>query len=181
MEHTKPQVSCKECKKPLLRCKSPHGVSNLGRFCDFKCKSKRAKIKNLSKLIKKDNNIPYKSTIKRLAIQLNDTKFKPSIKIDKEKMDRDLKYLAFVRSFPCMICGNQSVSHHSEAGGMGLKGSDYSAINVCSFHHTEGGSSVHRIGNEEFENIHNIDIKDQQIQLLREYIRRLNEISIQTR
>lgn len=63
----------------------------------------------------------------------------------KQKTPRDKKYLAFVKDQPCCICGWKPSrdysyllhAHHTESGGMGIKGSDYSAVPLCFVHHDE--------------------------------------------
>ena len=51
----------------------------------------------------------------------------------KPSTPRNKKYLAWIRTLPCCLCGRpQDVqAHHSESGGMGIKGSDYSALPLC--------------------------------------------------
>lgn len=53
--------------------------------------------------------------------------------------NRDGKYLSFIRLKPCCICGNdQNVqAHHTETGGMGYKGSDYSCVPLCYYCHNK--------------------------------------------
>jgi len=62
----------------------------------------------------------------------------------KEKTPRDKKYLKWLTTRPCELrtstgfwgtCKGDVVGHHTETGGMSLKGSDYSAISVCFAHH----------------------------------------------
>ncbi len=62
----------------------------------------------------------------------------------KELTARDPKYLDWIRTLPCLLCGKPGPSdpHHTASGGMGLTGSDYSAIPVCRVHHTE----IHNTG-----------------------------------
>lgn len=48
------------------------------------------------------------------------------------------KYLDHVRSYPCLVCGQQGVdAHHVETGGTGTKGSDLFTIPLCREHHNE--------------------------------------------
>lgn len=56
----------------------------------------------------------------------------------KKKTPRDPKYLAWVRTLPCVICGKRDdiQVHHTETGGIGLKGSDYSVIPLCPVCHS---------------------------------------------
>jgi hypothetical protein len=55
----------------------------------------------------------------------------------KVKTPRDKKFLKWLLTRPCEIhkrsgrCSGQMIYHHTETGGMSLKGSDYSAISVC--------------------------------------------------
>ena len=57
---------------------------------------------------------------------------------------RDRQYLDFIATLPCILCGKPGPSdpHHTASGGMGITGSDYSAIPVCREHHTE----IHNTG-----------------------------------
>lgn len=54
------------------------------------------------------------------------------MKFPKPQMCRDKKYLAWLRTQPCCICGaGNTVAHHTSTGGIGLKGSDLLAIPLC--------------------------------------------------
>jgi len=61
---------------------------------------------------------------------------------------RDSHYLNFIRTRPCMLCGNPRTNpHHAlrtlrgiSAAGMAEKGSDYLALPLCRSHH----DAVHR-------------------------------------
>ena len=57
--------------------------------------------------------------------------------IPKPSTYRNLIYLQFVRSLPCCVCGMRQriEAHHSEKGGIGIKGSDAFAIPFCQEHH----------------------------------------------
>lgn len=56
-----------------------------------------------------------------------------------EKIPRDSKYLAHVRNLPCCKCPHDPTGyvppgmnpHHTEHGGVGIVGSDYSALPLC--------------------------------------------------
>jgi len=67
----------------------------------------------------------------------------------KPKTVRDPKYLKWVRKQPCVICQMtfpRAEAHHTETGGMGMKGSDYATVPLCRFCH-----DVHdRMGKETF-------------------------------
>jgi len=53
--------------------------------------------------------------------------------LQKVKTLRNEKYKAYIRTLPCCLCGaNQDIqAHHTESGGMALKGSDYSTVPEC--------------------------------------------------
>lgn len=62
-------------------------------------------------------------------------------------------YLDYIRSLPCRICDFNPVDpHHVETGGVGMKGSDFTAIPLCRKHHDELGSK----GKETFQQLHGI-------------------------
>lgn len=63
---------------------------------------------------------------------------------------RDRKYLDFVRSLPCCICGTKAEAHHAGRHYTGVKPSDYTAIPLCHPHHME----LHRIGHIQFQGKH---------------------------
>lgn len=53
--------------------------------------------------------------------------------------DRDKKYLAWIRTLPCDVRGNDCSGriepHHAARAYHGKKGSDYSAMPLCTGHH----------------------------------------------
>jgi hypothetical protein len=58
----------------------------------------------------------------------------------KVKTPRDKRFLRWLLTRPCELrhrspCMGEMVYHHTEGGGMGIKGSDYAAISVCFGHH----------------------------------------------
>ena len=52
---------------------------------------------------------------------------------------RDEKYRDWVKTLPCLECMKPAPSeaHHTETGGIGIKGSDYSCVPLCLNHHAE--------------------------------------------
>lgn len=77
---------------------------------------------------------------------------------------RSAKYLKFIRSKPCVICGNpNTVPHHIRRlywmAGMGIKPHDYVTIPLCDSHHDPAIES-------------DIDVERIIIDLLMEYIER---------
>lgn len=92
------------------------------------------------------------------------------MKIPKRKREVDKKYLAWVRSQPCLVrhCPNKSIAHHDPTIGAG--GSDYRSLPLCVEHHVPG---VHTIGRDTFQLRHNLDFNEERIKLLINYIKKL--------
>jgi hypothetical protein len=51
----------------------------------------------------------------------------------KQLTPRDPAYLKWIRTQPCVLCGPRINidAHHTESGGTGIKGSDYSCVPLC--------------------------------------------------
>jgi len=75
----------------------------------------------------------------------------------KEPPDRDEDYKKWISTLPCVACGRRNPEgndpHHTETGGRGIKGSDYSCISLCHQHHQE----VHARGKKTFAKRYGID------------------------
>lgn len=76
------------------------------------------------------------------------------------KPRRNLRYLAWIRTQPCLVCGAQRGIEASHTGphGLGQKSSDTSAIPLCVRHHRTGNDSYHKLGPRKFALAHNLDI-----------------------
>src|SRR5450755_2947081 len=76
------------------------------------------------------------------------------------KPPRSSLYLAWVRTLPCVVCGETRGIEASHTGphGLGQKSSDYSAIPLCAKHHRTGADSYHRLGPRKFARMHLLDI-----------------------
>jgi hypothetical protein len=71
---------------------------------------------------------------------------------------RDARYLAWIRSLPCEICGaNAEAAHTGSDGGMAIKAVDWTAVPLCGACHRTASGSYHRIGRRAFEAAHMID------------------------
>lgn len=71
---------------------------------------------------------------------------------------RDSKYLAFIRTLPCAICGAWRVeAAHTGPHGLGQKSSDYTAIPLCQSHHRTGKAAHHVLGRR-FAEHHGLDL-----------------------
>jgi hypothetical protein len=76
------------------------------------------------------------------------------------KPARDSRYLAWIRTLPCVVCGTTRGIEASHTGphGLGQKSPDSSAIPLCSKHHRTGTSSYHKLGARRFAQVHDLDI-----------------------
>jgi hypothetical protein len=73
---------------------------------------------------------------------------------------RDARYLAWIRTLACAVCGATCGIEASHTGphGLGQKAPDSSAIPLCYRHHRTGNESYHRLGPQKFSKVHNLDI-----------------------
>ena len=76
------------------------------------------------------------------------------------KPQRNPRYLAWIRTQPCCVCGTTRGIEASHTGprGLGQKSPDSSAIPLCAKHHRTGDASYHRLGPRKFSERHNLDI-----------------------
>ena len=76
------------------------------------------------------------------------------------KPQRDPRYLAWIRTLPCAVCGSERGIEASHTGphGLGQKSPDSSAIPLCPKHHRTGRESYHKLGPRRFAEMHRIDI-----------------------
>jgi len=86
-------------------------------------------------------------------------------------VERSTMYLDYVRSIPCIICDQQAQAHHVEAGGVGMKGSDYATLPLCAEHHRE----LHDRGDATFRQWHGIDFNVEVIKIMKRYIQAIEE------
>jgi hypothetical protein len=77
------------------------------------------------------------------------------------KPARNLKYLAWIRTQPCLVCGKAGgiEAAHTGPHGMGQKSPDTSAIPLCARHHRTGSDSYHKLGPRAFERQHGLDLR----------------------
>lgn len=95
----------------------------------------------------------------------------------KKRLD-DPKYRVWVQQKPCLIgntdCSSQeTVAPHHIFGGNGRK-DDREAVPLCHNHHAENASnySVHHLGRERFEELHQVDMMKEAGKLRKEYRRK---------
>jgi hypothetical protein len=81
---------------------------------------------------------------------------------------RNPKYLAWIRTHSCVVCGASRAieASHTSPHGLGQKSPDSSAIPLCARHHRTENDSYHKLGPRKFSQVHGLDIL--------EIVRRLN-------
>lgn len=87
-------------------------------------------------------------------------------------------YLDFVKELKCTVsasfalvhaskrCQGQIIPHHTETGGVGMKGDDLSCIPLCNVHHSE----LHNNGVKTFSDKYSIDIQMTVTKTLQKYV-----------
>lgn len=86
--------------------------------------------------------------------------------IPKPQTLRAPKYLAFIRRQGCCICQRPAEAHHTETGGVGMRGSDLSCIPLCRAHHME----YHDKGRRSWQVLHNATLAEIRETYLRRFI-----------
>jgi hypothetical protein len=73
---------------------------------------------------------------------------------------RNSRYLAWIRTLPCLVCGARRGIEASHTGphGLGQKSPDSSAIPLCTRHHRTGKDSYHKLGPRKFAELHDLEI-----------------------
>ena len=75
--------------------------------------------------------------------------------LEKPERREDSAYLDHVRTYCCCACGKQEAeAHHLLGGGMGTKGSDYSAVPLCRVCHAE----AHQVGSNTFQKKRDVNL-----------------------
>lgn len=74
---------------------------------------------------------------------------------------RDPKYLAWIRTLPCLVCGStwKTEASHTGSHGMSQKSSDRSCIPLCARHHRTANDSYHKLGARAFEEKHRLNLR----------------------
>jgi hypothetical protein len=73
---------------------------------------------------------------------------------------RKPRYLAWIRTLPCCVCGSRKAIEASHTGphGIAQKSPDNSAIPLCANHHRTDAYSYHRLGPRKFSEKYRLDI-----------------------
>lgn len=82
------------------------------------------------------------------------------------------KYLSWIRQKPCAVCQRPGPSdaHHAFNAGKKNHGNDALAMPLCREHHTAGAQAYHRLEARRFEEFWNVDLKDELLCLLSEFL-----------
>jgi len=77
------------------------------------------------------------------------------------KPTRNLRYLAWIRTLPCLVRGRTRgvKAAHTGPHGVGQKPPDTSAVPLCARHHRTGRDSYHKLGPRAFERHHGLDLR----------------------
>jgi hypothetical protein len=77
---------------------------------------------------------------------------------EKRGPERDVAYLAWIRTKPCEVCKCEGRSEAAHTGdhGLGQKAPDLNAIPLCATCHRIGSQSYHRLGRRAFERTHGV-------------------------
>ncbi len=86
----------------------------------------------------------------------------------KQKIHRCKKYLEWIRKKNCLVCGAPGPSdpHHVWNSGKKNHGNDFLALPLCRRDHQD----YHQHGHDAFEAKWNVDLKDEIINLLSEFL-----------
>jgi hypothetical protein len=76
------------------------------------------------------------------------------------KPTRNARYLAWIRTLPCVVCGviRGIEASHTGPHGLGQKSPDSSAVPLCSLHHRTGKDSYHKLGPRAFCATHGLSL-----------------------
>jgi hypothetical protein len=82
---------------------------------------------------------------------------RPIYDADRSRPVKDPKYLAWIRTLPCVVpgCRGRAEAAHCGARGLSQKASDTNAIPMCAHHHRE----YHQFGRRKFETRYCIHIE----------------------
>jgi hypothetical protein len=77
------------------------------------------------------------------------------------KPKRNPRYLTWIRTQPCLVCGSRRgiEAAHTGPHGLGQKSPDTSAIPLCAKHHRTGRDSYHTLGPRQFASVHQLDLE----------------------
>ncbi len=89
----------------------------------------------------------------------------------KKKTWRSKKYLAFIRSKPCLVCSHKAIAHHiriESNAGTSKKPGDYWSVPLCVVHHDEHD----HLGRDSFWGKYDINIWRELFMLTKEWIKK---------
>jgi len=73
---------------------------------------------------------------------------------------RNSRYLAWIRTQPCLVCGSTRwiEAAHTGPHGLGQKSPDTSSVPLCARHHRTGNYSYHKLGPRRFAEMHQLNL-----------------------
>jgi hypothetical protein len=73
---------------------------------------------------------------------------------------RDSRYIQWIRTLPCSVCGTTRniEAAHTGPHGLGQKSPDSTAIPLCPAHHRTADDCYHKLGPRRFAEVHQLDI-----------------------
>lgn len=76
--------------------------------------------------------------------------------------NRDAKYLAWIRKFPCCACGSARniEAAHTGPHGLGQKADDYKTLPMCLECHRTGKHAYHKIGRIDWEAVQEKSVEE---------------------
>lgn len=88
-----------------------------------------------------------------------------------KKRARDIDYMAWVKTLPCLVCAAKAPSEAAHTGprGLGQKAPDSQVIPLCTVDHRTGRNALDRIGPEAFQKLYSIDLAFEVADLNRRY------------
>lgn len=88
-----------------------------------------------------------------------------------KKRARDMDYMAWVKTLPCLACGAKAPSEAAHTGprGLGQKAPDSQVIPLCAEDHRTGRNALDRIGPAAFQKMYSIDFAGVVADLNRRY------------
>lgn len=79
-------------------------------------------------------------------------------KRERRSQHRDKAFTAWMHQFPCSVCGRYGAEQHHQPYRSAADWHDRRSLMLCPEHH-RGGTGIHLLGKQQFENLHGIDIE----------------------
>ena len=90
--------------------------------------------------------------------------------IPKPHTKRCARYLRWIRTLGCVVCGKRSEAAHVGPHGLSIRTDDWRALPICHHHHQTARESLTALGHEKFGEFYGLNMLDQVIQHLMRYL-----------